>query len=183
MTASQPPVVVHIVGVHYQRPPSVVLLLCLVLTNPGPDHRWYLVPDDLAASGVVGTGTVNGAEVRLLAGSGRVVLVHFQGRRGFYGLLLPGRARVRLQGLPVDAEADCLDSPMRLKIVTAAAVNVGGSSARAWCGLNPACDLAADVAARGGALLAERWPDDLAELAVELTDAARIEVALLLNRD
>ena len=164
-----------------QRPPSVALMLDIVLRNPGDADHWFLIPDDVAIAEEIGGGTVNGADVRTLTGSGRVVITHFQGLRGFYALLLPAGGEVTLRDLQVDADLDALEEAISLPVERCTAAIIGGRPIADWAGDDPACDRRVSATAVGGTLLAERWPPGFPELPVEVGDGDRLLVPIELE--
>lgn len=161
-------------AVEDMRPPLIRLLVDLWLSNPSGPRRWFLVPD--AISPVTPLGPVNGAGIRLLAGSGRVTLAHFEGQGGFYALLLDSGARVQLRDLWLDADAE--HGGRTLTVVTAAEVVVGDTPAEAWYDVDPLCDREAAVSAMDGVLISERWPEGNPELEVVVREAIDLTAAL-----
>lgn len=178
--STEPSVRAHLTGLLDGRPPLVRLVLDVTVRNPGADPRWFLLPDRLAET--AGVGPVNGAAVRLLAGAGRVPMAHFQGRGGFYCLLLPADAEIRVHGLLVDADLDAefAGPPVGAALGALAGRDllVGDEPARQWYGSDPRCDPIADVQAGSGPLIAERWPEELPELAVTLADPHRMPTGI-----
>jgi hypothetical protein len=172
---TRPDVMVLAARLHYRRPPLGVVVVDLVLGNPASGGRWLLVPDNLSPTDDT---TVNGAESWLLAGSGRLPVAHFQGLRGYYALLLPAGATVTVRDLDVDVDTDAMADGLALTVTSAADVRGGGTAVQDWFGAPAACAPGSDGSTAGATLLSERWSDDMSELAVTLTDAIAVEVAL-----
>jgi hypothetical protein len=170
-----PDVTVLAARLHYRRPPLGVVVVDLVLGNPASRPRWLLVPDNLSPTDDT---TVNGAESWLLAGSGRLPVTHFQGLGGFYALLLPPGATVRVRDLSVDIDTDALADGLALTVTSAAQVRVGDTAVQDWFGAPAACAPGSDASTCGATLVAERWSDDMSELAVTRTDTSTVDVAL-----
>ncbi len=179
------------------RPPLVRLMVRVELHNPGSLARWFMLPDSirpehgleattpepLAGSGVVGgaspvagIGPVNGAATRLPTGTGRVPIAHFQGQGGFYCLRLPARSRVVLHDVPLDCDLGPRQAQISVDVISGSEVRVGDEDAVDWFGVEPTCDPVADVRFCTGRLLAERWPQDIPELAVAIRDPLIISI-------
>ena len=92
-----------------RKPPLVELYFDVVLRNDRAEPRWFLVPSNLGpgTSALLTKGGVDGVEVFGPRGKGRVVIGHFLGTGGFYALLLPARAEVRLQMFPISYWGTC----------------------------------------------------------------------------
>lgn len=159
------------------RPPLVRLTVDMQIANPGAGRRWFLVPDVVSSSSAL--GPVNGASVRLLAGVGRAPMAHFEGRGGFYALLLEEGSTLRVRDLTLDGDVD--DAGAALAVVTAGGVTVGGVAAEAWYGVDPVCDPDANVSAVEAELVAERWPNGDPELEVVVEGTTEVATDLTLN--
>ena len=77
------------------KPPMITFELEVILRNEGAEPRWFVVPSNLPAA----TGGIDVLEVFGL-GDG-VILGRFLGTGGFWALLLPAKAEVRIKKLPL----------------------------------------------------------------------------------
>ena len=130
-----------------RKPPLVELYFDVLLRNDRAESRWFILPSNLApgTSSVATKGGVDVLEVFAPSGTGRVILGHFLGSGGFYALLLPGHAELRLRMFPFSFWGDLPDR-VRVDLVVARSFTIGGERARAWFGVNPMCSARADVA-------------------------------------
>jgi hypothetical protein len=129
-----------------RKPPLVELYFDVALRNDHVEPRWFLVHSNLGpgTSALLTKGGVDGVEVFGPRGKGRVVIGHFLGTGGFYALLLPARAEVRLRMFPISYWGDLPDH-VQVEVVVAKRLTIGGEPAAAWFGLNPTCSARADI--------------------------------------
>src|SRR5882724_10088163 len=129
-----------------RKPPLVELYFDIVLRNDRPEPRWFLLPSNLGpgTSGLLTKGGVDGVEVFGPRGKGRAVIGHFLGTGGFYALLLPARAEVRLHMFPISYWGELPDR-VQVEVVTAKRLLIGGEPAAGWFGLNPTSSAGADI--------------------------------------
>jgi hypothetical protein len=129
-----------------RKPPLAELYFDITLHNDQAGPRWVLLPSNLGpgTSGLLTKGGVDTVEVFAPRGSGRVIVGHFLGTGGFYALLLPARAEVRLQMFPISYWGDPPDQ-LQVEVVTAQGLTIGGEPAAAWFGLNPTCSARAAI--------------------------------------
>jgi hypothetical protein len=129
-----------------RKPPLVELYFDVVLRNDRAEPRWFLLPSNLGpgTSTLLTKGGVDGVEVFGPRGKGRIVIGHFLGTGGFYALLLPARAGVRLRMFPISYWGD-LPNRLQVGIVVAKRLTIGGEPAAAWFGLNPTSSAGADI--------------------------------------
>ncbi len=131
---------------HLRKPPLAELNFDIVLRNDHTGPRWFLLPSNLGPgiSALLTKGGVDTVEVFAPHGSGRVVVGHFLGTGGFYALLLPAHAQVRLRMFPISYWGDVPDH-LQVEVVTAKRLTIGGEPAAAWFKHNPTCSTRADI--------------------------------------
>ncbi|MFS8085694.1 MAG: hypothetical protein ACMG6H_08705 [Acidobacteriota bacterium] len=144
---SQPAAQITFREMRLRKPPLAELYFDIVLRNDRAQRRWFLLPGNLGpgTSALLTKGGVDSIEVFGPRGSGRVVLGHFLGTGGFYALLLPAHAIVRLRMFPINYWGDVPDL-LQIEIVTARNLTIGGEPAASWFGLNPISSARADIA-------------------------------------
>lgn len=130
-----------------RKPPLAELYFDITLHNYQAGPRWVLLPSNLGSgtSALLAKGGVDTVEVFAPRGSGRVIVGHFLGTGGFYALLLPTRAEVRLQMFPISYWGDP-PAQLQVEVVTAQSLTISGEPAAAWFGLNPTCSARAAIA-------------------------------------
>lgn len=130
-----------------RKPPLAELYFNLTLHNYQARPLWFLLPSNLGSgtSALLTKGGVDAVEVFSPRGSGRVIVGHFLGTGGFYALLLPARAEVRLQMFPISYWGDPPDQ-LQVEVVTVKDLTIGGEPAASWFGLNPASSVRAAIA-------------------------------------
>jgi len=141
------PAEIKFLGMHLRKPPLAELNFDVVLRNDHTEPRWFLLPSNLGpgTSALLTKGGVDTVEVFAPRGSGRVIVGHFLGTGGFYVLLLPARAQVRLRMFPISYWGDVPDH-LQVVVVTAKRLTIGGEPAADWFKVNPRCSTTADVA-------------------------------------
>ena len=144
---ASPPAEIKFREMRLRKPPLAELYFDIVLRNNHTEPRWFLLPSNLGpgTSAPVTKGGVDGVEVFAPRGKGRIFLGHFLGTGGFYALLLPARAEVRLRMFPISYWGDVPDQ-LEVEVVTTKRLTIGGEPATAWFGLNPASSARADIA-------------------------------------
>jgi len=129
-----------------RKPPLAELYFDITLHNYQTGPRWVLLPSNLpGTSALLTKGGVDTVEVFEPRGRGRVIVGHFLGTGGFYALLLPARAEVRLQMFPISYWGNPPDQ-LQLEVLTAKGLTIGGETAEAWFGLDPTSSARAAIA-------------------------------------
>ena len=176
-------------GYRRWRPPKVELRFDVTARNDEPAPRWAIVPDALPRGLDVGSSTrAYSIELYELAGAGRVVVAHFIGDHGFFALLMPGSAELRLIGMPISYWGE-LPGSIEIESATATALLVDGDPVEGRLGLDPASEPGAEVdagplasqasvvwataAPESGALVAEWHGGHAVRQRVELEPAVR----------
>jgi len=131
---------------HLRKPPLAELNFDVVLRNARAEARWFLLPSNLGPgrSALLTKGGVDTVEVFAPRGSGRVIVGHFLGTGGFYALLLPAHARVRLRMFPISYWGDVPDR-LQVEVVIARRLTIGSEAAEAWFKLSPTSSARADI--------------------------------------
>jgi hypothetical protein len=129
-----------------RKPPLAELYFDVVLRNDHSGPRWFLLSSNLGpgTSALLTKGGVDTVEVFAPHGSGHVVVGHFLGTGGFYALLLPAHAEIRLRMFPISYWGEVPDH-LQVEVVIAKGLTIGGEPARAWFELNPTCSTRADI--------------------------------------
>ncbi|MDX6498013.1 MAG: hypothetical protein QOG23_1273 [Blastocatellia bacterium] len=130
-----------------RKPPLAELYFDITLHNYQSRPLWFLLPSNLGSgiSALLTKGGVDTVEVFAPRGSGRVIVGHFLGTGGFYALLLPARAEVRMQVFPISYWGDPPDQ-LQVGVVTAQGLRIGGEPAASWFELNPTSSARAAIA-------------------------------------
>ena len=165
--------------------PLVELYFDVVLRNDRAEPRWFLVPSNLGPGNpsLATKGGVDGVEVFRPRGRGRVVVGHFLGTGGFYALLLPARAEVRLRMFPISYWGDLPDQ-LLVEVATAKRLTIGGEPTAAWFGLNPTCSVRADITEgvlSQTRMLRSRHTPDGKEVATLSEEESRFKLAVSLK--
>lgn len=168
-----------------RKPPLVELYFDIVLRNDRPEPRWFLLPSNLGpgTSGLLTKGGVDGVEVFGPRGKGRAVIGHFLGTGGFYALLLPARAEVRLRMFPISYWGDLPDR-LLVEGVTAKRLVIGGEPAAAWFGLNPTSSPRADITESvlsQNRMISSRHTPDRKEVATRSENESRFKLEVSLK--
>jgi hypothetical protein len=132
---------------HLRKPPLVELYFDLVLRNDRSEPRWFLLPSNLGPepASIGAKGGVDGVEVFASRGIGRVIVGQFLGTGGFYALVLPARANIRLRSFSIKYWGD-LPEHLQVEVVVAKRLTIGGERAESWFGVNPVSSVSADIA-------------------------------------
>ena len=178
--ATRVPVELEFTGKRYQRPPEAILFFDATLRNENAAGRWFLLPVALdVLGGQTGFG-VSGIEVFELAGQGRVVLGRFYGAARFQTVYLPAGGKVRIRQFSISI-AGQLPQRVSLDIVIAAELRIGDETAESWFGVDPACDIDADVSRDQAKMLASRHTPDLHEVPVVTAEEQRLTLQVELS--
>ncbi len=146
VSGPHPPAEITFREMRLRKPPLAELYFDVVLRNDHSGPRWFLLPSNLGpgTSALLTKGGVDTVEVFAPHGSGRVVVGHFLGTGGFYALLLPSYAEIRLRMFPISYWGD-VPGHLQVEVVTVKGLTIGGEPARAWFELNPTCSARADI--------------------------------------
>lgn len=128
-------------SVRWERPPLKRLLMDVTLRNTEGEPRWFVLPKTAGAKG----GGVDGGEALELRDHGRVLLASFRGTGGFYALLLPPEAEVRLTGLSIAVWDDLPNGHISVRAVIARDVRIGGTPLGDWLAMDARCDRTAEA--------------------------------------
>jgi hypothetical protein len=152
---ARPTIEIKFREMRFRKPPLVDLYFDVLLRNDRPEPRWFLLPSNLGPepTSIAAKGGVDGVEVFASRGKARVIVGHFLGTGGFYALVLPARAHVRLRSFPISYWGDPPDH-LQLEIVVAKHLTIGGEPAASWFGVNPMSRARADIAESP---LNQRW--------------------------
>ena len=169
-----------------RKPPLAELYFDVVLRNDRAQPRWFLLPSNLGPGtpSLVTKGGVDSLEVFGPRGKGRVFVGHFLGTGGFYALLLPARAVVRLRMFPISYWGDVPDH-LQVEVVTAKRLTIGGEPAEAWFKTNSTCSVRADIAEDAlsqNRMIRSRHTPDRREVATVREEESRFKLVVSLNR-
>lgn len=183
--SSRPPVEMKFRQMRFGKPPLVYLSLDTVLRNSRTEPRWFLLPSNLdaAAAPLAAKGGIDKVEVFAPRGEGRVLVGHFFGTGGFRALLLPAGAEVRLRLFPISFWGELPDR-LRVEVVIAKRLQIGGEDAEAWFKVNPTSSLKADIAERVDdwtRSVSSRSTPDGREVATFIEEDSRFDVQVSLN--
>lgn len=183
--SSRAPAEIKFRELRMRKPPLVELYFDVVLRNDRAEQSWFLLPSNLGpgTSALLTKGGVDGVEVFAPPGKGRVVIGHFLGTGGFYALLLPARAEVRLRMFPISYWGDLPDR-LQVEVVIATRLTLGGESAAAWFGLNPISSARADVresVLSQNRMVRARHTPDRKEVVTLIEKESRLKVEVLLK--
>lgn len=144
--SSRPVAEIKFVESRFGTPPLLYLTVDLLLRNDTAASRWFLLPSNLGPGhGPVGEkGGVDVLEVFSPPGTGSVTIGHFLGTGGFNALLLSPHSEVRLRRFPVSYWGDPPED-LKVEVVIAKRLMIGGDSAEAWFAKNPLCSKRADI--------------------------------------
>lgn len=173
MATSRVPVELEFTGRRYQRPPGATLYFDVTLRNEDTAGRWFLLPARLRFLGSQASVGVSGIEVFALPGEGRVVLGRFYGTAGFQTVYLPAGAKVTIRQFEISVAGQ---PPERapLEIVIAGGLRIGDEGAESWFGMDPTCDVEADVSRDQARMIASRHTPDLREVPVAVVEEQRL---------
>jgi hypothetical protein len=170
----------------FRKPPLVELYFDVVLRNDRSEPRWFLLPSNLGPepTSIAAKGGVDGVEVFASRGKARVIVGHFLGTGGFYALLLPARAEVRLRSFPISYWGD-LPEHLQVEIAVAKRLTIGSEPAKVWFGVNPMSRARADIAEnplnQKWMVRAKRTPDNK-EVPTKIEVDRRFELSVPLAR-
>lgn len=178
------------VDMHLERPPNIRLFFDVMLVNEYSEPRWFLLPDWLEAMPTPEKFAIDIVEVYQLSGQGRVAVGHFSGSSGFQALLLPAGAQVKLRRFPILFRGQIpvsIPTSVRMEVVIASQLTVGGKPAGGWFGMNPMSDVRAEVKAdalkdQSEVLVANSTPDDK-EVPATMVEGVRVELQVSITLD
>jgi hypothetical protein len=142
---SSPALSARYAGARRARPPKVELRFDVTVHNDEPEPRWAILPDTFSKP--LGDGEprrVYSIDIYEPTGTGRAVVSHFLGDRGFYALLMPGRAEVGLRGLPIPYWGELPDA-VELQLTLAEQLLIDGSPAEERFRIDPSSDAGAQI--------------------------------------
>ena len=184
----QPAAEIKFREMRFRKPPLVDLYFNVVLRNGREEPRWFLLPSNLGAGAesIATKGGIDGVEVFVPQGKGRVVLGHFLGTGGFHALYMPARAEVRLRLFPISFWGDLPDD-LQVQVIIAKRLTVGGEEAKAWFAVDPLSSVKADIAESPinhiRMLSARRTPNNKeVPISIEEDSRLRLQVSLKANR-
>ena len=185
VSGAHPPAEITFREMRLRKPPLAELYFDVVLRNDHPGPRWFLLPSNLGpgTSALLTKGGVDTVEVFAPHGSGRVVVGHFLGTGGFYALLLPSHAEIRLRMFPISYWGDVPDH-LQIEVVIAKGLTIGGEPVRAWFELNPTCSARADIAESvlsQTRMIGSRHAPDRKEVRVLLEEENRFKLDVILK--
>lgn len=166
----------HLAGRQPAHPPFATLLLDVTLRNAAATARWFLLPDLFEPATRHIGGGVYALECYALAGSGRVILGRILGVGGAQALLLPPGADLLIRNLAIKHVATAV--PQAMELATATELLIGDEPAGAWFGLDPTCDLQAEVDAGQRRMLGSRHSEDLVSVPLALVAEQRLTVSI-----
>ena len=140
-------------GEHRLRPPRAELSFDLALTNRADTARWAIMRDTLGSGHSAPATSVWSVGGYVLGDLRRVVAVHAVAENGWYAVLVPGRATVRLECVPFAFWGETPASA-ELEVAMATDLELDGSPLLSRLGLEARSDDGA--AADGRSLGSER---------------------------
>jgi len=143
----RPPAEITFREMRLRKPPLAELDFDITLHNYQTGPRWFLLPSNLGpgTSALLTKGGVDAVEVFAPRGNGRVIVGHFLGTGGFYALLLPARAQIRLRMFPISYWGDPPDQ-LQVEVISAKRLTIDGVPAADWFGSNPTSSAQAVIA-------------------------------------
>jgi hypothetical protein len=167
-------------------PPLAYLSFDVVLRNDRRSPRWFLLPSNLGPghSPVGEKGGVDTLEVFAPRGKGRVIIGRFLGTGGFHALLLPPGAGIRLRHFPISYWGE-LPANLKIEIVIAWRLKIGGETAQSWFGRNPTSSRTADISEEAESpmrLSHTRHTPDKKEAATVIEAGRRFQVQVSLDQ-
>lgn len=177
--AAKPSIDATFAGRRPGKPPLVNVQLDVTLQNPAADARWFLIPDNVPDSGP-DDGGVTGVEPHEAKGEGRAVVGHFLGTKGFLAIQVAGGATVKLEKLTVRAwDESGWKGPLKLDVVVAKDVTVGGEPIAAWFGTtNPLSDARVKADVSKATRTKSRMTEDRGEVPVAIVEEAKIPLSI-----
>jgi len=169
-----------------RKPPLAELYFDIRLRNDGAAARWFLLPSNLgSANASIGAkGGVDTLEVFAPHGHGRAIIGHFLGTGGFQALLLPPHAEVRLRHFTISYWGEPPDR-LRIEVVIAKALTIGGERAEKWFGSQPLSSVKADITENATStsrmLRSKRTPDNK-EVATRIEEDRRFHLLVSLEQ-
>jgi hypothetical protein len=110
--------------------PVATYLFDITLKNPATAPRWIVFPARFPVEGketpAPGKGSAISLSADLLAGTGRVAMVHAEGTGGFRAMLLPAGATVALRQVPVVAAWTSSHKTAKVDFILAREVRLDG---------------------------------------------------------
>ena len=169
-----------------RRPPLAELYFDVMLRNDRSERRWFLLPSNLGsgAAAIGEKGGVDALEAFAPHGQGRVVIGHFLGTGGFHALLLPPRAEVRLRLFAISYWGDPPDH-LRIEVVIAKALTIGGEKAEEWFGSDPLSSVKADITENAESpmrMLRSKSTPDNKEVGIVIEEGRRFQLLVSLER-
>ena len=156
------------------RPPRAELRLDVAVSNRAEQARWAIVADTLAAEPVALAAEGWSVGAYLLGEGPRAVAVHAVADGGWYAVLIPGGAEVRLEGVPFAFWGEP-PGTVELELVMATGIAVDGEPLLERLGLDASTDAGAEVdagpLAQDGAVVAALTGGPAAPLKVAWADA------------
>lgn len=166
-------------SVRWERPPLKRLLMDVTLRNTEPASRWFVLPRTAGAKG----GGVDGGEALELREHGRVLLAAFRGTGGFYALLLPAGAEVRLTGLPIAIWGDLPNGHISVRAVITRDVRIGGTPLEDWLAMDAQCDRSAEAKVADCRSVVSKEMPEGKEQPVEYTEPRETAVDVALPKE
>lgn len=106
------------------RPPFAELALDVVLRNPEPRPRWFLLPAAIGPPAQeIGSAGVTGAEIVSWSG---IDVAKFSGNGAFAALRVPADGTVTLRAWPITLWDEPPVTEAEVEVVTAADIRIGG---------------------------------------------------------
>ena len=184
-TATLPAAEVNFREMRFRKPPLVDLYFDVTLRNE-KRARWFLLPSNLGPGipSMATKGGVDGVEVFNPRGKGRVVVGHFLGTGGFYALLLPSNAVLRLRMFPISFWGDPPDH-VEIQVAIAGKLTLGGEDGSSWFRVDPTSSVRADItdeATNSMRMIRSRHTPDLKEVKTFIQEDQRLSVPVSLAR-
>ncbi len=165
-----------------EHPPITGLLFEVTLRNHFDGPRWFMLPSKFSsASEQMGGNGVSAVQVFALGGQGRVIVGRFLGAPGFQALLLPAGAELKLRRFPIQFFGKLPEDSLSMEVVIASQLTIGGEPAEAWFGMDPTCDLQADVTEDQRQRLGSRHAPDLKAVPVSIGAERRVTLQVNLS--
>jgi hypothetical protein len=179
---NQPLVEITFVDKQAQRPPLATLWFNVTLRNDHSKPRWFLLPSKLNLPTSPLKNGVDGVDVFVIEGQGRVVIANFQGTGGFQALRLPRQAAVSLQNVAIAFWGKVPEDCISIEIIAAEQLRVNGRPAKEWFDNDPTSDVLATVNVAHAKRTSSRHIDNRREVDVVATGEERRTVQVPMQK-
>ncbi|MCL1463218.1 hypothetical protein [Argonema galeatum] len=173
---AQPPVEMEFVEWQFSKPPLKHLVFNITLRNQSHEPRWFLLPKQLTISPQLVDLRIEQANILELHDRGRLIVGNFYGYDGFWALLLPGNAEVKIRRFRFSFWGEDIIESIPIEVVIGSHFAIDGKPAESWLGVNFMSDVRADVIQNENQTTSSRTTPDGKVVPVSIVEERRLKL-------